>query len=200
MDIRYAVRVFAFKDNKVACIKYKNINKDYFDIPGGKIEDGETEIQTCIREFKEETGMDINDLKCIGNVEIIYPGKNKKFVMKTYFIFYFNAEVEKGNSHFCKILTTTPKLGIEMAKTISSFVSDITNHDTFRQVMLHDINSINTIPDISFSVQEDGTFIIKEAKLPYILLQDDKFLVAVLNRERYVEVFLYQKNNMIAVA
>ena len=84
MDIRYAVRVFAFKDNKVACIKYKNINKDYFDIPGGKIEDGETEIQTCIREFKEETGMDINDLKCIGNVEIIYPGKNKKFVMKTY--------------------------------------------------------------------------------------------------------------------
>ena len=74
MDIRYAVRVFAFKDNKVACIKYKNINNDYFDIPGGKIEDGETEIQTCIREFKEETGMDINDLKCIGNVEIIYPG------------------------------------------------------------------------------------------------------------------------------
>ena len=39
MDIRYAVRVFAFKDNKVACIKYKNINKDYFDIPGGKIEE-----------------------------------------------------------------------------------------------------------------------------------------------------------------
>lgn len=39
MDIRYAVRIFAFKDNKVACIKYKNINKDYFDIPGGKIEE-----------------------------------------------------------------------------------------------------------------------------------------------------------------
>ena len=58
MDIRYAVRVFAFKDNKVACIKYKNINKDYFDIPGGKIEDGETEIQTCIREFKEETNLE----------------------------------------------------------------------------------------------------------------------------------------------
>ena len=84
MDIRNAVRVFAFKDNKVACIKYKNINKDYFDIPGGKIEDGETEIQICIREFKEETGMDIDDLRCIGNVEIIYPSRNKKFIMKTY--------------------------------------------------------------------------------------------------------------------
>lgn len=80
--IRYAVRVFAFNDNKVLCIKYKNLNKDFFDIPGGKIEDGETEIQTCIREFKEETGMDIDDLKCIGKVSIIYP--NKKYIMKTY--------------------------------------------------------------------------------------------------------------------
>lgn len=84
MDIRYAVRVFAFEDNKVACIKYKNSNKDYFDIPGGKVENGETEIHTCIREFKEETGMDIDDLKCIGNVYIIYPSQNKKYVMKTF--------------------------------------------------------------------------------------------------------------------
>ena len=98
---------------------------------------------------------------------------------RTNSIFYFNAE---------------------LAKTISSLVSDIAYHDTLRQMMLHDISSIRAIPDISFSVQEDGTFVIKEAKLPYILLQDDKFLVAVLNRERYVEVFLYQKNDMIAVA
>ena len=119
---------------------------------------------------------------------------------RTNSIFYFNAEVEKGNSHFSKILTTTPELGIELAKTISDFVSDIPYHDTFRQVMLHDVRSVRVIPDISFSIQEDETFAIKEAKLPYILLQDDKFLVAVLNRERYVEVFLYQKNDMIAVA
>lgn len=66
--------------------------------------------------------------------------------------------------------------------------------------MLHDVRSVRVIPDISFSIQGDETFAIKEAKLPYILLQDDKFLVAVLNRERYVEVFLYQKNDMIAVA
>lgn len=115
-------------------------------------------------------------------------------------MFYFNAEVEYGNSLFIKILLTTPKLGIELAKTISDFVSDIPYHDTFRQVMLHDVRSVRVIPDISFSIQGDETFAIKEAKLPYILLQDDKFLVAVLNRERYVEVFLYQKNDMIAVA
>jgi len=99
-NIRYAVRIFAFKDNKVACIKYKNKNKDYFDIPGGKIEDGETEVQACIREFREETGMAIDDLKCIGKVEIIYPNKNKKFVMKTYIANKVNGDSKKFDDNY----------------------------------------------------------------------------------------------------
>ena len=97
-NIRNAVRVFAFKDNKVVCIKYKNINKDYFDIPGGKIEDGETEIQTCIREFKEETGMDIDDLKYLGNIEIVYP--NKKFIMKTYIANKINGNPQEFDDNY----------------------------------------------------------------------------------------------------
>lgn len=28
--------------------------------------------------------MNIDELRCIGNIEIIYPNSNKKFVMKTY--------------------------------------------------------------------------------------------------------------------
>ena len=38
---------------------------------------------------------------------------------RTNSMFYFNAEVEYGNSLFIKILLTTPKLGIELAKTLS---------------------------------------------------------------------------------
>ena len=87
MDIRYAVRVFAFKDNKVACIKYKNINKDYFDIPGGKIEDGETEIQTCIREFKEEIG-------CTIEKELIELGSIKQSSGKIITIFTVEMDVD----------------------------------------------------------------------------------------------------------
>lgn len=63
MKVRYAVRVFAIKDDKIMCIRYKDIKKDFFDIPGGKIEDGESEVQACQREFKEETGMIIDELK-----------------------------------------------------------------------------------------------------------------------------------------
>lgn len=67
-NVRHAVRVFAIKNGQIVCIKYKNINKDFFDIPGGKIEDGETAIEACIREFKEETGMDIDDVNFMGKV------------------------------------------------------------------------------------------------------------------------------------
>lgn len=109
-NIRYAVRVFAFKDSKVVCIKYKNINKDYLDIPGGKIEDGETEVQTCIREFKEETGMDINELRYIGKVEVIYPSQEKKFVFKTYIANEINGapkELEDNYAYWMPITELT---------------------------------------------------------------------------------------------
>ena len=54
MKVRYAVRVFAIKDDKIMCIRYKDINKDFFDIPGGKIEDGETPLDAAKRECHEE--------------------------------------------------------------------------------------------------------------------------------------------------
>ena len=56
MKVRYAVRVFAIKDDKIMCIRYKDINKDFFDIPGGKIEDGKTPLDAAKRECHEELG------------------------------------------------------------------------------------------------------------------------------------------------
>ena len=63
--IRKAVRSFLIKDNKVVVIKYKEGNKKigYYDIPGGKIEEGETLEQTAIREMNEETGLKIKSLR-----------------------------------------------------------------------------------------------------------------------------------------
>ena len=45
--IREAVRCFLVKDSKVVVIKYKsgNIKEGYYDIPGGKIEEGEKRCQ-----------------------------------------------------------------------------------------------------------------------------------------------------------
>ena len=82
--IRKAVRCYLIKDNKVVVTKYKDGNKKsgYYDIPGGKIEDGEIPEQTAIREMKEEIGIDIKNLKYKGNIIIEYP--DRKFVFDVF--------------------------------------------------------------------------------------------------------------------
>ena len=72
--VRKAVRTFLFDNNSVVAIKYKlKNNLDYYDIPGGKVEEGETSEQTSIREFKEETGIQIISQEYKGKVIIEYP-------------------------------------------------------------------------------------------------------------------------------
>lgn len=75
--IRKAVRCYLIKDNKVVVTKYKEGNKKlgYYDIPGGKIEEGENPEQTAIREMKEETGLKVGNLKYKGNMIIEYPNR-----------------------------------------------------------------------------------------------------------------------------
>lgn len=73
-SVRKAVRTFLINDNKVIVIKYKtNKNMNYYDIPGGKIEENESAINASIREFKEETGIEIIKQKYKGNVIVEYP-------------------------------------------------------------------------------------------------------------------------------
>lgn len=75
--IRKAVRCYLVKDNKVVVTKYKEGNKKagYYEIPGGKIEEGETSEQTAIREMKEETGLKIKNLKYKGKMIIECPNR-----------------------------------------------------------------------------------------------------------------------------
>lgn len=74
--IRKAVRCYLIKHNNVVATKYKEgSKKGYYDIPGGKIEEGEIPEQTAIREMKEETGLDVKNVKYKGNMIIEYPNR-----------------------------------------------------------------------------------------------------------------------------
>ena len=77
--IRKAVRTYLIKDNKVVVTNYKQHDNGYYDIPGGKIEEGETSEETSIREFKEETGITITKQHCIGHNTIEYPERIFEF-------------------------------------------------------------------------------------------------------------------------
>lgn len=75
--IRKAVRTFLIVDNRVVAIKYttNDYKKDFYDIPGGGVEDGETKEETAIREFREEAGMEIINPQYAGNLVIEYPDR-----------------------------------------------------------------------------------------------------------------------------
>ena len=93
--IRKAVRCYLIKDNEVVVTKYKKGNKkegDY-DIPGGKIEEGESPKQTAIREMKEETGIEIQNLKYKGIMTIEY--LDRLFIFDTFITKEYEGEPQE---------------------------------------------------------------------------------------------------------
>ena len=99
--VRNAVRCFLIQDDKVVCIKYKTGEMGYLDIPGGKIEEGETPEEASIREVYEETGMTVNKLISVGDTIIEYP--DRIFNFKVYLATEFSGipqEQEENESFF----------------------------------------------------------------------------------------------------
>ncbi len=102
--VRKAVRSYLMIDNKVVVIKYKKHDNGYYDIPGGKIEDGESPEQTSIREFKEETGIIITKQHYIGHNTIEYP--DRIFELDIYIVDDYSGEpleFEENNSMWINI-------------------------------------------------------------------------------------------------
>ena len=104
-SVRYAVRTYLIQEGKVLAITYNYGNqKGWFDIPGGKIEEGETPEQTAIREVKEETGVDIKNPRRCGKVIVEYPDRIYDFIIFT--VNEYSGEIqncEENNSEFINI-------------------------------------------------------------------------------------------------
>lgn len=88
--VRKAVRTFLINNNNVVAIKYTTNNNGFYDIPGGKIENKETSIDAAIREFKEETTMDIRNPKYAGNLIVEYP--DRVFDLDIYLTYEYSGE------------------------------------------------------------------------------------------------------------
>lgn len=72
---RDAARGILIKDKKVLLI-YRDKHGDiYYSIPGGKFEPGETPEQALIREFLEETSLEIHPITLLGTFK--HPSKEK---------------------------------------------------------------------------------------------------------------------------
>ena len=124
-------RVIIIKEDKILLIhRFKN-GKEYYVLPGGSIEKGESLKEAAIREVKEETNLDV-DVELLWEYEEDYQGKRKGY--------YFLAKSYEGDL----------KLGGEEAKINS--VNNLYSLEWF---------PINEIKKALFYPEEIGRRILK---------------------------------------
>lgn len=126
--IRKAVRSYLIKDEKVVVIKYRNgVNCDYYDIPGGKIEDKETSEFASIREFKEETGIEVLEQHKIGRMILDYP--SRIFDFEIYIIDKFKGEPQDFVENFSMWKSIDSLLNEEKTFPNIKIISQILNSE-----------------------------------------------------------------------
>lgn len=112
-EVRPRIRVagILIEDNKILLIQHHKNNKKYWLIPGGGNDWGETTKEALIREYKEETNMDIEVDEFLFFSETISPDK-KRHVLNLFYKIHRN---NKDNSII--------KLGEEAVLTDLKFVT-----------------------------------------------------------------------------
>jgi len=61
-----AVKAFIVRDGRFLGLELEIGRKRLWDLPGGKVEDGEEPMHTLLREVKEEVGLDVSVGKALG--------------------------------------------------------------------------------------------------------------------------------------
>ena len=70
------VRAVIEKDGKILFCKHKDKSKDYYFLPGGHVEFGESAKDALIRELNEELVISIKNVSFIGGMEDIFTKEN----------------------------------------------------------------------------------------------------------------------------
>jgi len=73
--------------------KTDDVLPEYWDIPGGTLEDGEDPAIGAIRETKEEAGIDINNPRLFFHTSNVDTDKNKQFVVLFFWVKVINPQV-----------------------------------------------------------------------------------------------------------
>jgi len=102
MNIKYAVKAIVFFKGKMLLIKKDtysyNKHNTYWDIPGGRKQENETDIETLSREFKEEIGIEPEILNKIGEV-VVRENIEEKIIASVYLCEIFSDAIKLSDEH-----------------------------------------------------------------------------------------------------
>ncbi|PIR62702.1 MAG: hypothetical protein COU65_01820 [Candidatus Pacebacteria bacterium CG10_big_fil_rev_8_21_14_0_10_42_12] len=79
-----SVKALLFNEGKVLFLKAKVDENFYWDLPGGKIEYGETPEEALKREVREEIDVEINNLKSVGVWFFYSPNSKTQVICHTF--------------------------------------------------------------------------------------------------------------------
>ena len=147
--LRPRVRVagILIENNKILLIEHLKKNKKYWLVPGGGVDWGESTAEALIREYKEETNLDITVEKFLFLSETIAPDKKKHVIN-----LYFQIKIIKNSIY-------NMKLGDERNLTDLKFITK------------EEIENIKLYPNIKTQLIQ---LLNKEKIAPYLGLLWDK--------------------------
>ncbi|MCC7530025.1 MAG: NUDIX hydrolase [Candidatus Melainabacteria bacterium] len=67
-------------EGKILLVRHRKGNRQYWVLPGGRLEYGETFAECAVREIKEETGLDVEVVRFLFLSEAIAPDRSRHIV------------------------------------------------------------------------------------------------------------------------
>lgn len=97
-EMRVSAKAIVMNGDKFLMVKQTRPTLFFWDLPGGRMEYGETPEQTVIRELKEETMLDVKPEKLLGVWWFISPTSKTHIVCITYLCTAkdFNVDITKN--------------------------------------------------------------------------------------------------------
>ena len=97
-SVQVAGCIILDQQSRILLLHRSTHKRQQWEIPGGKIEPGESAEQAAIREIKEELGVDVKIIKMLGSKEFTEDGR-------TWHYTWFEAQIQKGEPKVMEVQT-----------------------------------------------------------------------------------------------